>query len=89
MKKLGYIRTSTDKQLTDRQLYQLREICDQVFVEDGVSAVNKKRPVYEQVMEELKAGDVFVVSSLDRAFRSSLDALAELDKLHKQGAAAI
>lgn len=85
MRKLGYIRTSTDKQLTDRQVHQLREICDQVFIEDGVSAVRKKRPVYEQVMEVLKSGDVFVVSSLDRAFRSSLDALSELEKLHQRG----
>ena len=84
MRKLGYIRTSTDKQLTDRQVHQLREICDQVFMEDGVSAVRKKRPVYEQVMKALEPGDIFVVSSLDRAFRSSLDALSELEKLHQQ-----
>jgi len=83
MRKLGYIRTSTDKQITDRQFHQLQEICDQVFVEDGVSAICKKRPIYEQVMKELKSGDIFVVSSLDRAFRSSLDALAELEKLHQ------
>jgi len=85
MKKLGYIRTSTDKQLTDRQVNQLQEICDQVFIEDGVSALRKNRPVYEQVIEELKSGDVFVVSSLDRAFRSTVDALSELEKLHQRG----
>ncbi len=84
MSKLGYIRTSTDKQLTDRQLHQLQEYCDQVFIEDGVSAVRKKRPVYEQAMQALKPEDVFVVSSLDRAFRSSLDALSELEKLHQR-----
>jgi len=85
MSKLGYIRTSTDKQLNDRQLNQLQEFYDQVFIEDGVSAVRKKRPVYEQVMQVLKPEDVFVVSSLDRAFRSSLDALSELEKLHQRG----
>ncbi len=85
MKKLGYIRTSTDKQITDRQVNQLRKICDQVFIEDGVSAVKKKRPVYEQVMAALTQGDIFVVSSLDRAFRSSLDALSELENLHQRG----
>jgi DNA invertase Pin-like site-specific DNA recombinase len=84
MSKLGYIRTSTGKQLTDRQVNQLQAICDQVFIEDGVSAVRKKRPVYNQVMASLKSCDVFVVSSLDRAFRSSLDALAELEKLHQR-----
>ena len=55
------------------------------FIEDSVSAVRKKRPVYDQVIKALKQGDVFVVSSLDRAFRSSLDALTELEKLHQHG----
>jgi DNA invertase Pin-like site-specific DNA recombinase len=82
MKRLGYIRTSTSKQLIDRQILALENECDAVFVEDGVSAVKKKRPVYEQVIEQLQPGDVLVVSSLDRAFRSVLDALGELEKLH-------
>ena len=85
MRKLGYIRTSTDKQVTDRQVDQLQDICDQVFIEDGVSAVQKNRSAYNAVMQELKSGDVFIVSSLDRAFRSSLDALTELEKLHQRG----
>ena len=85
MQRLGYIRTSTDEQLTDRQILRLNSCCDQVYIEDGVSAVSKKRPVYEQVVAALKSGDVFVVCSLDRAFRSSLDALAELDRLHQRG----
>ena len=84
MAHLGYIRTSTDKQHTDRQIDQLREVCDEVFIEDGISAVKKRRPIYNRVMRSLRAGDVFVVSSLDRAFRSSLDALSELEKLHQR-----
>ena len=84
MRRLGYIRTSTDHQLNDRQRDQLENACDFIFVEDGISAVSKKRPVYKQVMNELKSGDILVVSSLDRAFRSSLDALTELEKLHKR-----
>jgi len=83
MKSLGYILTSTKKQLTDRQVMALKNECDQVFIEDGVSAVKKVRPVYNNVIKQLKAGDVFIVSSLDRTFRSSLDALIELEKLHQ------
>lgn len=62
-------------------MIQLRDVCDLVYVEDGVSAVSKTRPVYDQVMNDLDGGDVFVVLALDRAFRSSLDALKELDRL--------
>ena len=85
MSKFGYVRTSTDEQLFDRQVQQLQEHCERVYIEDGVSAVRKHRPVYDQVMAALQTGDVFVVSSLDRAFRSSVDALSELDKLHERG----
>lgn len=85
MRKLGYIRTSTDKQVADRQINQLQEVCDQVFIEDGVSAVGKHRPVYEEVMAALTSGDVFVVVALDRAYRSVIDALIELDKIQLRG----
>jgi len=41
-KTLGYIRTSTHKQLTDRQVNRLEDICDEVFIESGVSARAKR-----------------------------------------------
>lgn len=85
MRKLGYIRTSTDKQIADRQIQQLQQVCDEVFIEDGVSAVGKERPVYKQATDALQKGDVFVVLSLDRAYRSVIDALVELDKMQKRG----
>jgi len=85
MKRLGYIRTSTDEQLVDRQVDQLRSACDALFIEDGVSALRRHRPVYEQVLTELQRGDVLVVLSLDRAFRSALDALSELEQLEARG----
>ncbi|MGH1470850.1 MAG: recombinase family protein [Cellvibrionaceae bacterium] len=85
MARLGYIRTSTEEQHYDRQIMQLEELCDEVFIEDGVSAVSKSRPVYEAVIAALKSGDIFVVCSLDRAFRSALDALSELERLEKRG----
>lgn len=83
--KLGYARTSTDEQWLDRQVNALREVCDEVFIEDGVSATRKKRPVYDNLTHSLKAGDVLVVLSIDRAFRSTRDALNELDRLEAKG----
>jgi len=84
MKRIGYIRTSTGNQLIDRQIIALRDVCDTVYIEEGVSAVKAQRPVYEQAIAVLQPGDMLVVSSLDRAFRSVLDALSELDKLHRR-----
>jgi len=85
MKTLGYVRVSTRGQKVDRQLTQLYEICDRVYEEHGVSAVARSRPVYEQAIADLEPGGTFVVTAVDRVYRSSVDALTELDKLQARG----
>jgi DNA invertase Pin-like site-specific DNA recombinase len=87
MTKYGYVRTSTPAQLIDRQINRLKDECEHVYIECGVSAVKRSRPVYQEVVSQLQPGDVFIVLSLDRAFRSGLDALKELDKLHSRDVA--
>lgn len=80
MKKIAYIRVSTPDQKHDRQLLGLGDLCDELHIET-ISAVKKERPVYEKVMQRLKPGDVFVIWDLDRAYRSTRDALDQLDQL--------
>ncbi|MDM3870224.1 recombinase family protein [Porticoccus sp. W117] len=77
----GYVRTST----TDRQINELEGCCDKVYIEDGVSARKKNRPVFQEVYAKLKAGDAFVVISYDRAFRSTVEGLNSLDDLTERG----
>lgn len=84
MRKIGYMRVSTGEQRPDRQIDGLKEICDEYFVET-LSAVSRKRPIYQKVIRSLKPGDMLVVWDLDRAFRSAKDALNELDLLQKRG----
>jgi DNA invertase Pin-like site-specific DNA recombinase len=81
MAKIGYVRTSTNKQYTDRQINELEAHCDKVHVEDGVSARNKNRPIYRQVIAELTEGDELIVMSFDRAYRSVIEGLLSLDEL--------
>lgn len=81
--KVGYLRVSTHDQNLDRQADGLDTLCDELHVET-VSAV-KKRPVYDAVITSLKAGDTLVVWDLDRAFRSTIDALLEAEKLRERG----
>lgn len=83
--KIGYLRTSTEEQSQARQIDGLREICDELHIESGVSAVGRKRPVYAAVRDKLRAGDTFVVWDLDRAFRSTVDALLELEDMKRRG----
>lgn len=72
---------STHEQSPERQILGLHGLCDELHIET-VSAVSKNRPVYDRVIERLKPGDTFVIWDLDRAYRSTWDALGELEKLH-------
>jgi putative DNA-invertase from lambdoid prophage Rac len=89
----GYTRVSTASQADDGQslAVQRRQIAgyvqmqglylSKVFVEEGVSGSVPlaERPQGRVLLEKLKAGDTLIVSKLDRAFRSAMDALAMLE----------
>lgn len=83
-RKIGYLRVSTAEQSPARQVEGLKDICDELHVET-LSAVSRRRPVYERVVAGLEAGDMLVIWDLDRAYRSAKDALHELDALHQRG----
>jgi DNA invertase Pin-like site-specific DNA recombinase len=82
--KIGYLRISTLEQSPDRQIDGLKDHCDELHIEK-LSAVSRSRPVYEAVKQKLKAGDTLVVWDLDRAFRSTIDALLEVEALRELG----
>lgn len=84
MRKIGYLRVSTGEQRPDRQIDGLKGFCEEYFIET-LSAVSRRRPVYERVLHSLHRGDMLVIWDLDRAFRSAKDALNELDSLHRRG----
>lgn len=83
--KIGYLRVSLESQKEDRQEDGLKALCEELYVEK-ISAASKNRPVYQEIIEKkLKFGDTFVVWDLDRAFRSTVDALLEVEKLRQRG----
>lgn len=82
--KIGYVRVSTKEQITDRQFVQLVDVCDKIMAEK-ISGKNTNRAVYQQTIDMLSKGDTFVIVSIDRAFRNTMDALSEANKLHERG----
>lgn len=87
-RRIGYARVSTDKQTTDQQVHALRLAgCGKVFVDDGISATARVRPGLEKAGRVLQEGDVFVVWAIDRAFRSTIEAILFLDELMQRGVA--
>lgn len=82
--KIGYLRVSLDSQKEDRQEDGLKALCDELYVEK-ISAACKSRPVFQKVITKLHFGDTLVVWDLDRAFRNTVDALLEVEKLRQRG----
>ncbi|GAB6843718.1 DNA invertase Pin-like site-specific DNA recombinase [Methylorubrum rhodinum] len=84
MRKIGYLRVSTQEQRPDRQIDALESRCDALRIET-VSATSRRRPVYDALMDEIEPGDTFVVLDLDRAFRSVIDAVSTAERLLARG----
>ena len=86
VRKIGYARVSTDRQTTDQQVAALEQAgCECVYIDDGVSATSRHREGLQQARAALMSGDVFVVWAIDRAFRSTIEAIQFLDELMQRG----
>lgn len=87
MANLGYARVSTDGQTLDSQVELLRSIrgCSRVVAEKESGTKTDRRELAKAI-RALKAGDVLVVTRLDRLARSTRDLLNTLDAIAKAGA---
>lgn len=71
--KVAYIRTSTKEQNLTRQIHAVKkEKVDKIFSEQ-LSGKDTNRPVFQEMMSYVRAGDEVVVSSLDRLGRDYSD----------------
>lgn len=84
MRRIGYLRVSTEEQRPDRQIEGLTTLCDEIHIET-LSAVSKSRPVYEGIKARLEPGDMLIVWDLDRAYRSAAEALSEINIFNQRG----
>lgn len=83
---IGYARVSTQEQETHMQLDALNKAGVTRIFEEKRSGGDRKRPVLERVIQELKPGDTLVVYKLDRVARSLSHLLETLDRIDSIGA---
>lgn len=82
----GYARVSTDTQRLAAQVEQLTAAgCEKVFKETA-SGAKTNRAQLARVLAQLAAGDVLLVSRLDRLARSTRDLLNIMAAIDAQGA---
>lgn len=85
MGKIGYARISTDDQSLDLQLDALKLAgCDRIF-EEIQSGAKRDRPILNQCLSQLTAGDVLIVWRLDRLGRSLPHLIEIVDNLKVKG----
>ena len=74
----GYARVSTDGQTLDAQIAQLKAAGAEKIFREKVSGARADRPELARLMRTLNAGDVVLVTRLDRLARSTRDLLNTL-----------
>ena len=79
-----YVRVSTMEQKIDRQLVAYPKADFQYI--DKMSGRSKERPELQRLLDDLQAGDVVVVKSLDRLSRSTKDMLELIEFIKQKGA---
>jgi DNA invertase Pin-like site-specific DNA recombinase len=91
-----YIRVSTEEQAKEgfslgAQQQQLEDYCVaydlevyKVYVDDGYSGRNTKRPAYRQMIEEIDSWDSILVLKMDRIHRNTRNFIEMMDLLKKK-----
>jgi len=83
---VGYARVSTDGQTLDGQQAKLKAAgCEKVFSEK-VSGAKADRQQLQKALRALNAGDVLMVTRLDRLARSTRDLLNVISSIGDKGA---
>ena len=83
----GYWRCSTDLQDQERQVLALQEAGADTLYGDFITGVSNfnERPELTKCLEEMKEGDVLLISELSRLSRSFLGMVNEVSKLIERG----
>jgi DNA invertase Pin-like site-specific DNA recombinase len=84
--RLGYARVSTEDQNLDGQCQRLSASgCEKLF-EEKISGARRNRPKLEKLIEQLRKGDILVVTRLDRLARSTSELLRIAERLTEKSA---
>lgn len=83
--KIGYARVSTKEQKLDLQINELKKAgCKKIYQEFGVSGSKANRPELDNMLKNLRSGDVVVIWKLDRLGRSLKDLVNLVEQFNSQ-----
>ncbi|MTH80136.1 recombinase family protein [Paracoccus aestuariivivens] len=83
---LGYARVSTADQKLDSQQDALRAVGAEKVFADVITGSARQRPQLDRMLDQLREGDVVVVTKYDRLARSLKDLLDLVEQVQGKGA---
>lgn len=83
---IGYARVSIEEQHLDAQISALEAIGAERIFAEKVSGTKKSRDELDRMIEQLRGGDVVVVTKYDRLSRSLQDLLSIVEAVRAKGA---
>lgn len=83
---IGYARVSTDDQNLDAQTDALQAAGVERIFSEKISGSMRKRPELDKLLDQLRPGDVIVVTKYDRLARSLRNLLDLVEAIKEQGA---
>src|SRR6201987_1022911 len=86
MAMIGYARVSTQDQHLTGQLEALKAAGAETIYREKISGARSDRPQLAKMMASLKAGEVVLVTKLDRLGRSTRELLDLIERIGKAGA---
>lgn len=83
---IGYARVSTNDQNLDGQIDALKAAGVEKIFQEKKTGKSRQRPELEKLLEQLRAGDVIVVTKYDRLARSLRDLIDLVDSIREKEA---
>lgn len=83
---IGYARVSTEDQHLDAQISALEVACAERIFAEKTSGTKRSRLELDRMIEQLRDGDVVIVTKYDRLSRSLQDLLSIVEAVRAQGA---
>ncbi len=83
---IGYARVSTEEQNLDAQLTALNEAGAERIFDEKISGSVRSRPALNRMLDQLRPGDVVLVSKYDRLARSLPDLLDIVSRIEESDA---
>lgn len=83
---IGYARVSTEDQHLDAQIAALKDAGAERIFADKISGSKRSRPELDRMLDQLRSGDVVLVSKYDRLARSLVDLLDIVSQIEANNA---